>query len=398
MAHGHNPQTRVNQLDSVILDNELFDLVHEQLVSVFQHWQPQWKTSYGKEIRLGLRLLLFKNTVWDNSQLYGMKVQNLRMSSSSALRTRKLALLVLILGEYGWNVFQSYLFALDLELPTETRKTKWTVLKRNVVRLLLRHRDRILASSKLYSILSMLNFVAFLVNGEYISLKYRLLGLKIYKPVHQDLLKFQGSNVSFEFQNRQLVWNTLTEFLIFTLPMLQLHKLKTSLLFLSLTPKASAAPLLAHLPEKRCVICYHTYQTRRLQMNASQEDDAGWFLVTNPYTTNCGHTYCYLCVLTKLELSPAGKEVLSEVDERELWDCLRCGAKVKYATPFEDVDLSCCVAEEPNEESAASEHGSSEESSEHEFSEHSSYEEISSESEPEEESDIEAETGGFFVE
>lgn len=64
----------------------------------------------------------------------------------------------------------------------------------------------------------------FLVNGKYPSLIHRALRITM-TPIASDLLRFNGSNVNFEFQNRQLVWNVMTEFLVFLLPLLQLNKL-----------------------------------------------------------------------------------------------------------------------------------------------------------------------------
>ena len=172
--------------------------------------------------------------------------------------------------------------------------------------------------------------------------------------------------LSYEFLNRQLTWTSLTEFLLFILPLIlpSYRRLRRRLLrsiartskpttkstestvsaastlptgsivatvsteatepavskesigaHVSQDSKASDSALaghegiqptgeLSHLPVRFCAICY--------------KQGREGHLITNPYTGPCQHVYCYSCLLG---------EVVGE--EGDGWPCLRCGYIVK---------------------------------------------------------------------
>lgn len=73
---------------------------------------------------------------------------------------------------------------------------------------------------RVWSLASLVNFGLFLWNGKYRSIVDRCLGMRLTyanRALHRD--------VSFEFLNRQLVWNAFTEFLLFLLPLLRPQRL-----------------------------------------------------------------------------------------------------------------------------------------------------------------------------
>lgn len=61
-------------------------------------------------------------------------------------------------------------------------------------------------------------------------------------------------------------------------------------------------------------------------------------LITNPYITNCGHLYCYYCIINKLddynELN-GGVLVDKVSDDGTHWNCLRCGKPVLFCKPYD---------------------------------------------------------------
>lgn len=132
--------------------------------------------------------------------------------------------------------------------------------------------------------------------------------------------------LSYEFLNRQLTWTSLTEFLLFILPLIlpSYRRLRRRLLR-SITRKPATSlestqpgdsakqegfegretgRELAGLPVRFCAICYKQGREGRL--------------ITNPYQGECGHVYCYSCLVS---------EVVGE--EGDGWSCLRCGYLVK---------------------------------------------------------------------
>jgi peroxin-2 len=69
--------------------------------------------------------------------------------------------------------------------------------------------------------------------------------------------------------------------------------------------------VLSRLPDRFCGICFSQGREGRL--------------VTNPYCGECGHVYCYACLLG---------EVVGE--EGDGWTCLRCGSMVRQIKRWEE--------------------------------------------------------------
>lgn len=310
-----NPNTRVNQLDATLLDQELFNNLSKQTLSIFNKIAPIYKTQYSNEIDFVLRTLLFKLTVWDKNQSYGLFLQNLKFKNLN--QVKKLSYFtVFILGYYLSQKLQSFIYNDDEDDDESRNQSKFkrfilTVFRKSYINL-----------SKLYKILSFLNFIDFLITGNYQSLNLRLLNIKI-SIFSIELAKLNKGNISFEFQNRQLIWNTFLEFILFILPIFQNSKFQSQfnklLNFRNTQPPESSVLKYNHLKEKQCAICFEN--------NANKIHD---YLITNPYVTNCNHIYCYICILTKLE---------NAKNFGEQWKCLRCGAKVEYCEPYENVDV-----------------------------------------------------------
>ena len=148
--------------------------------------------------------------------------------------------------------------------------------------------------------------------------------------------------ISYEFQDRQLVWNTLTEFLAFTLPLISIKKLLISLKSIFHINKYTKKTMIdgsnnihCFLPQACCAICYKkSSENLHNGEDVSIEDN----LITNPYITNCGHLYCYYCIINKLddynELN-GGVLVDKVSDDGTHWNCLRCGMPVLFCKPYD---------------------------------------------------------------
>lgn len=156
--------------------------------------------------------------------------------------------------------------------------------------------------------------------------------------------KSVARNVSYDFLNRQLVWEAFTEFLLFVMPIINLQGIKKRLSKVmaqarwpSLNSDSSDKALqdgqspvgsvttgpLKHLSPDICAICYLKSPATGSEMDPvdpttstaflasmSQKDDH----VTVPYVTSCcGARYCYYCIASAI------------VDD---FTCLRCGQKV----------------------------------------------------------------------
>lgn len=68
---------------------------------------------------------------------------------------------------------------------------------------------------------SLINFFIFLYNGRFRSLMDRVLGISlVFEQTEMSRM------ISFEFMNRQLVWQTFTEFFVTVIPLLNFSKIK----------------------------------------------------------------------------------------------------------------------------------------------------------------------------
>lgn len=323
------PSPRVLQLDAGILDGELFSLLNQQLSDSFRLLASK-SFSYSLNLdfwSLILKLVLFRVTTLKTGASYGYNLQNLKLAHASTgkvigMRLRY-TLLASIIGKFLFEKTKSYLYNLDESQVPDTNA--WLQM---VKQTLYRHKPQLLrVTDDLVKIAGLVNFVLFLLQGRYPSLLHRALGI-IVTPMNPDLLKFNGDNVSFEFQNRQLVWNVMTEFLVFVIPLLNLPKWRRVVHDMMLRRRKSADPgeamqtRFSSLPIAHCAIC--------IEMSEASSIKATKIQVTNPYVTNCGHTFCYICLVTRRNAIENG----SELAER----CPRCNCKITSFKKFGEDD------------------------------------------------------------
>lgn len=213
---GHRVEPRVGQLDASILDSELVSLLKDELWKGFKIFRPHVTDKYENELLLLLKLALFKVTVWDHSTTYGAKLQNMKLVHSASTarnhiamtRNQKMAYGFLVVGgSYVWNKIDDYV----TQHAHESERLQ-------------KVRDLLDKLSLTWSVSSLANFVLFLYSGKYSTLIMRILKIR-FIPVSKSIRR----EVNFEFQNRQLVWNALTEFLLFILPIINIRKVKRSL-------------------------------------------------------------------------------------------------------------------------------------------------------------------------
>ncbi|KAI8059373.1 Pex12 amino terminal region-domain-containing protein [Gilbertella persicaria] len=198
---------RVSQLDSDILDIELFDILKEQLWSALSLFKPTIKETFEPECVAILNLILFKLSIYDSSATYGAQLQNLKYRNERnhqgvfesiaqdgpLTQTQKIAYGILtVAGQYMWTRIHRYITAKGWgELDQEDRRNKvYRVLQ---------------AGEKYWKACSLVNFLVFLWNGKYRTLVDRILSMRLVYSK-----KSMNRQVSFEFLNRQMVWHAFT--------------------------------------------------------------------------------------------------------------------------------------------------------------------------------------------
>ncbi|GAA5950421.1 hypothetical protein JCM3765_004539 [Sporobolomyces pararoseus] len=282
--------SRVAQLDAQLLDNELEGILHGPVkvalegIKLGRDWQP--------ELLAILRLTILKMSLWGNNHnnndghgdkgkrrsligdsSYGTNLQNLRFRNESSgqgestatdsrlTRNQKLGYsLLIVIGPYLNTRLQDLMLNsswsdeplprswLSLINPTrsfvrgggrERREEELIQWKREWKRSVWEFSRNF---EKLSNLLGLINFLVFLYNGRYRSLIERVLKMRL---VYSQ--RTVSPNVSFEYLNRQLVWEAFTEFLLFLMPLINLRRLK---LKISKTLTSKSSSIITSLPTR----------------------------------------------------------------------------------------------------------------------------------------------------
>jgi len=339
---GTRPEFRVGQVDAELLDEELLELLKGQVGDGFKYFGSHITDNYTPEILLGLRLILFKLSIWNNNASYGAHLQGLRYTDARTsaphrpppTNWQKAAYgAITIGGRYAWAKWDDYLLssADDYTTPqSDTLKFAASITE---------------YLDSAHDVASLASFLVFLVNGRYRTIADRLLRLRLTPSSHS-----ASREVSFEYLNRQLVWHAFTEFLLFLLPLVGIsrwrrilsrtwRKLSSSILsLLGRAPASSeededkAAGELGFLPERTCAICYRDQNpTTATEQDIMTQSAGGGGVVgsaatdiTNPYeAAPCGCVYCFACLAQRIAN-----------EEGEGWTCLRCGETIKECRPW----------------------------------------------------------------
>ncbi|OWB83272.1 hypothetical protein B5S33_g1901 [[Candida] boidinii] len=417
-----NPPNRVLQIDAKNLDNEIDEIINKSISNLFNDklsinsinlpsFLANLNNKFLNEFKLLVKLLIFKLTIWDKNSSYGLILQNLiycdnkhinnnnKLKNNELSKIKKILLLSTVVLDYAFNKLESVIYNLDdddndendydeydeddyedneTDLNEKNNNSKrLAIWKKKIIKKSLVTLKIILPKlTNIFKVLSFSNFIIFLINGRYPNLINRIFRLR-YKPINSMDVSFASNpeTISFEFQNRQLIWNTLTEFLVYILPIISLPKLKRNLnnfMYKSLGSSADSGDAetgndslkntYKFLPERVCAICYENNVLKDTFSNVSSTTAAGGGntvgstatsianinmddnLITNPYETNCGHLYCYFCIVSTLEIQ---NELNQGTDSKDktYWNCLRCNEMVEWCKVYDgdcnlfDIDI-----------------------------------------------------------
>ncbi|KAL8537629.1 hypothetical protein ACS0TY_012664 [Phlomoides rotata] len=198
--------SRVNQVDAGRLDIEMSAMLKEQLVKVFSLMKPGMLFQYEPELDAFLEFLIWRFSIWVDKPTPGNALMNLRYRDERAIEPRgkvrtglegpgltvsqKIWYCVATVGgQYIWARLQSF-SAFRRWGDTENRslaRRSWFLLQR---------------IEGFYKAASFGNLLIFLLTGRYRSLIERVLKARlVYESPNMNRA------VSFEYMNRQLVWN-----------------------------------------------------------------------------------------------------------------------------------------------------------------------------------------------
>ncbi|KFK42388.1 hypothetical protein AALP_AA2G249500 [Arabis alpina] len=221
--------SRVNQFDAARLDVEMSAMLKEQLVKVFTLMKPGMLFQYEPELDAFLEFLIWRFSIWVDKPTPGNALMNLRYRDERRLaqhlgkvRTglegpgltapQKICYcLASVGGQYLFSRLQSF-SAFRTWGDSDQRplaRRLWTVIQR---------------IEGIYKAASFLNLLSFLYTGRYRNLIENALRARlVYRSPHMN------RSVSFEYMNRQLVWNEFSELLLLLLPLLNSSAVKSIL-------------------------------------------------------------------------------------------------------------------------------------------------------------------------
>ena len=297
---------RVGQLDSELLDEQLYELLKKQLDLGLSLLSPISSSNLiqniDPELTFALGAVLFKLSIWNQNASYGAMLQGLEYRRKGSNMPSSTKLLY-----FSGTVGLRYIFARSDLYLTQLRVSDSSS---SIIHALLRTSKYLQTT---HTALSLLNFLIFLKQGRYRTLLDRMLGVSLTPKT-----RLYARAVSYEFMNRQLVWHAFTEFLLFILPLLHLPRLKRRISKYLSTGVNSRATMsqFAFLPPKTCAICYRDQGAS----DATQSTDT-----VNAYVGDCGcgGKYCYSCI--------AGEVAL---EEGEGWNCLRCNRLIRQIVRY----------------------------------------------------------------
>ncbi|CAJ1374178.1 unnamed protein product [Effrenium voratum] len=265
---------RVNQLDARQLDGEITSILRQQLQEASL---AEWPERFAPELDALLQVALWRYTVWIDEPTPGARLQNLRYGAV-AWRGKVEALTKL--QKFGFLL-------LWVLLPWLGRRGQELLERQGsplATWLLHRAAPKVVA---LHSLLVAGNFLAFLRWGSFSELRDRLLGIRL---VHID--PTARRQVAFEYMNRVMIWNGLSEFLMTVLPLVNLSRLRQNI-------------------------------TRRLRLPQAQRPEmpqscgfCGASPMTLPLRSSCNHVFCYYCVASEMMENPKAS-------------CPRCGERIE---------------------------------------------------------------------
>uniref|UniRef100_A0A1Q3FCA5 RING-type E3 ubiquitin transferase (cysteine targeting) n=1 Tax=Culex tarsalis TaxID=7177 RepID=A0A1Q3FCA5_CULTA len=240
---------RVNQLDSIQLDNEIVNILKEQIYNVIRNLPPGLLSQFQPEINLLASSALWNFSIRQSFATFGQQMLSITYEQNQ-LNPDKLK------AHYFLTVALAYLKEL-----AQFRLTGYTALQRVISTV-----------ENCLTCLNFLNFFRFLRTGRKPSLVDYILRLD-----HRSIDGAKRRTIGYSYMTRELIWAGFMELLGFTIPIVNYHALKRrlrNLLRLEVRPQEVQRIVLS--VDSKCVYCNER--------------------ITLPHHMGCGHVFCYYCL------------------------------------------------------------------------------------------------------
>jgi len=269
----------VSQLDANIIDQEVYEILTLQFNKIFTFFSEKMFEKYKPELSLLLQMILFRLSIWSFGSTHGYQLQNLKFNLPNNLIKKRTTLICYFfldcLLPYIIKRLSIFIQPWALETNESQKKKFWKLLVR---------------IEEIIKVLKLINFVVFLYDGKYVTLVHRLLSLKVIPLQHTARM------ISFDYLNRQLIWNGFTEFMLFIVPKININYIKDKFSWLRYGNNNV---------QNRCELCGEK------AINPHVDEDG-----------NCRHLFCYWCIQVK-------------IIEQEKHTCTSCGNTITKITQLE---------------------------------------------------------------
>ncbi|GFQ72800.1 peroxisome biogenesis factor 2 [Trichonephila clavata] len=262
---------RVDQLDAIVLDEELQTLLNIQYRKAFKYLPNSILARFGPELDIIFKLLfkymplqILRCTFGQN--LFQLQYQErYKYKPASDSKLRLLAFANVCLPWFWDRLVRKIILSLpNNELSNKILDVSY-VLERKFY--------------ACYQTMSLINFCIFLQKSKYVSVVERFLHIRPVYTEPQNIRSVQNDNV-----DRELLWHGLSEFLGFTLPLINLPKIKGFFKrnCMQRSYKSHFKKYFVH--NNTCVICNN--------------------IPNFPHTIGCAHVFCYYCISSTLLADP----------------------------------------------------------------------------------------------
>lgn len=261
---------RVSQLDACELDENIAAILQHQFLEIFRIIESAHIHQLRPELEAFVRFLVWKFSLQTANSTFGQ-----RMLSLTYITEKSKPLTFFQNG----GLFISFILVEWLR-----ERCGWLITKFPGLFAVQRLLDY---STTALKTLSLLNFVVFLVQGHYPTLKERILGLTMASTSPQSI-----QEISHSYLTREILWHGFSEFVFFLLPHLNIFSLRN-------------------------------WARRVLKTSAPSDPNQCSFCETPPtlpHFSDCGHLYCYYCL--RANLMPDTK-----------FPCYVCNKVVSTCTP-----------------------------------------------------------------
>lgn len=243
--------SRVNQLDSDLLDKAIEKILHEQLGNVYKELPPGLLSKFQPEVDCILKSIIWLCSIHRNGSSFGQQILAITYQKNKLTRVKLLFHFLLTIGAP---------YAKDVG---HLRLTNHLLIQKTLA--------WIECCTKLFT---MLNFFRFLKVGVHPSLiDYAL------KWSHASNSGTKMRNVGYAYMSRELIWTGFLELLNVTVPLINLHSMKRKFAN-ALKPSSDQLLLERRQPNldtnTKCAIC--------LQRPSL------------PHHIHCSHVFCYYCL------------------------------------------------------------------------------------------------------